>query len=272
MSRRTLIALLLAALAAVLAYYFISEKEAALRADVTPLKVLVAKSSIGRGLPLTEEKVAIDEIPGAYISPGAIASVSRDEVIRQWKKDYQGQFAVVPIAKGEQILSNKLSKILPGFAGVVPEGKRIMALTLDAASAVGGHMAPGNHVDILATFEHEYQNAKRTTTVVLVQNVMVTAVGDQTTLEKSAKSGPGLTSGNNTVTVCLAVSPEDATRLALSEKEGSLKLMLRSVGDEGPLDLPDQNLGSVLGPLMKVRKEEIKSAPPKRFQIIKGME
>ena len=92
MNRQTLIALLLAIIAALLTYYYISEKEAAVKADVTPIKVLVAKKPIPRGAALTGDKVLIDEIPGAYVMPGAIAAPDKDGVIKQWK-EYQGQFA-----------------------------------------------------------------------------------------------------------------------------------------------------------------------------------
>ncbi len=270
MNRQTLIALLLAVIAALLTYYYISEKEAAVKADVTPLKVLVAKKPINRGAVLTAEKVMIDEIPGAYVMPGAMASPSKKGVVQQWR-EVKGQFAVVPIAKGEQILPNKLSKILPGFAGVVPEGMRIISLALDASAAVGGHVRPGNHVDVLGTFEHTYKKAKRITTVMMAQNVLITAVGDQTTSSGSRNKTPYQLAGHGSLTVSLAVTPRDAVRLALAEQEGSLKLALRSVGDDQQLNLPDQNLGTVLGPLMKVNKNEIKPAE-KTIQIIRGLQ
>jgi len=250
MNRQTWIAILLAAIAALLAYYYISEREAAIKADATPLKVLVARSDLGRGAVLNSDRVEIAEIPGAYIMPGAIAAPTRDEVVRQWQRDFAGQFAVVAIAKGEQILPNKLSRVRPGFAGLVPEGKRIISLALDPAAAVGGHLAPGNRVDVLGTFEHMVQGAKRTSTVVLAQNLLVTAVGDQTAVDKGGKANPPHSSGGRVI-VALAVWPEDAGRLALAEKEGSLKLALRPVGDETLLDVPDANLGNVLGPLLK---------------------
>jgi pilus assembly protein CpaB len=270
MNRQTLIAILLAALAAMLTWYYLGEREAELKSDVTPVKVLVAKKPISRGSLLTEDKVSITEIPGAYVMPGAVSSATVKGVERQWEA-VKNQFAVVPLAKGEQILPNKLSKILPGFAGVVPEGMRIVALSLDPASAVGGHVKPGNRVDVLGTFDHEYRGVKRTSTVVLAQNVLVTAVGEETTADRAKEKSLGNAGGGGAPTLCLAVSPEDALRLSLSEREGALKLALRSMGDENLLDLPDQNLGSVLGPLLRVQKDEIKSAP-KRIEIIRGMQ
>ncbi|MEW6516430.1 MAG: Flp pilus assembly protein CpaB [candidate division FCPU426 bacterium] len=268
MNRQTLVALLLAAVAALLVYYYLSEKEAAVKADVTPLKVLVAKKPIGRGAALTGDRILVDEIPGAYVMPGAIASPTREGLLAQWKA-YKGQFAVVPIAKGEQILPNKLSKILPGFAGVVPEGMRIIALGFDPAAAVGGHIKPGNHVDLIGTFEHQFRGEKRITTVLLAQNLLVTSVGSETTADAPKSAEAGASGGS--LTISLAVSPEDALRLSLAESEGSLKIMLRSVGDENVADLSEQNLKTLLGPLLRAKQDDI--APAKRgVQIIRGLQ
>lgn len=269
MNRQTLVALLLAAAAAVLVYYYVSEKEAAVKADVTPLKVLVAKKPVARGAALTSDRVLVDEIPGAYVMPGAIASPSREGLLAQWKA-YQGQFAVVPIAKGEQILPNKLSKILPGFAGVVPEGLRIVAFGFDPAAAVGGHVKPGNRVDLIGTFEHQFRGEKRITTVLLAQSILVTSVGAETTAD-APKTGEAAGGAGGSLTVSLAVTPEDALRLSLAEQEGSLKLALRSVGDENLADLTEQNLKTLLGPLLKAKQEDI--TPAKRgIQIIRGLQ
>lgn len=268
MQRRLLLALALAALAAVLTWIYLNEREAELKAGVTPVKVLVAKRPIARGSALVADKVAIQELPGAYVMPGVISATTTEGVTRQWE-EIKGQFAVVPIAKGEQILPNKLSRILPGFSVVAPEGMRQVAFTLDPAAAVGGHLRPGNRVDVVGTFEHQFRGAKRITSVALVQNVLVTAVGAQTLADREGRNA-SLSAAAGDVTVCLAVTPTDALRLSLGEREGALKLVLRSLGDENMLDLADQNLGTLLGPLLRVPSEEVRSGP-RRIEIIRGL-
>lgn len=55
------------------------------------------------------------------------------------------------------------------------------------------------------------------------------------------------------------------------EQEGSLKLALRSVSDENLVDLSEQNLKTLLGPLLKAKQEDI--TPAKRgIQIIRGLQ
>jgi pilus assembly protein CpaB len=268
MNKQTVIAIALAAAAAVMSYYYLSEKEAAVRADVSPVKVLTAKKPIPRGGRLTLDKLTIQEVPGAYVQPGAISASSQESLLKQWN-DFNGQFAVVPLAKGEQVLPNKLSKLLPGFAGVVPEGMRIITFSLDAAAAVGGHLKPGNHVDVLGTFDFQFKGAKRLTTVMLSQNLLITGVGEETMADRSREKPEGAAAGGTIIS--LAVTPEDAVRLSLAEKEGSLKLSLRSLGDEDLLSLQDQSLSTVLGPLMRAQQDDIKSAP-RRMEIIKGLQ
>ncbi|NTV52133.1 MAG: Flp pilus assembly protein CpaB [Candidatus Firestonebacteria bacterium] len=270
MNKQTLIALVLAAAAALMSYYYLSEKEDAVRADVSPVKVLIAKKPIPRGGRLTLDKLTIQEIPGAYVMPGAVSASNQENLLKQWN-DFSGQFAVVPIAKGEQILPNKLSKLLPGFAGVVPEGMRIMTFALEAAAAVGGHLKPGNHVDVLGTFDFQFKGVKRLTTVVLSQDLLITGVGDETTADRGKDKPASYSASQGGTMISLALTPEDAVRLSLAEKEGSLKLALRSLGDEDKLSLPDQSLGTVLGPLMRTQADDIKSAP-RRLEIIKGLQ
>ena len=267
MNRQILIAVGLGALAAGLAYYYLSEKEAEIEAKTALVKVLAAKSPIKRGTMLSADKVAVIEMPAAYVMPGAVSAPSREDIVKAWK-NYENQFAMVPIAKGEQVLPNKLSKIMPGFAGTVPEGMRIVSFSLPAAAAIGGHVKPGNRVDVLGTFTHQIRKTKRITTVTLVQDVLVTAVGSRTTADATGESSPA--EGREPLVVSFALAPTDATRLTLAENEGRLKLSLRAQGDTDILKLPDQNLGTLLGPLMRVEKESIGSAP-KRIEIIKGM-
>ncbi len=270
MHKRLWIALGLATVAAVLTYVYISQQEAALRLAGTPIHVLVAKKSVARGSTLTADKVTIQAVPGAYLMPGAISSSDPDSVIKQWQ-EYKGQYALVPISKGEQILPNKLSRLVPGFAAAVPEGMRIVTLAMDPAGALGGHVRPGNRVDVLGSFDCTIKGIKRMTSVALVQNLLVTGVGDDTVdaLDKEKMTG---TVGGTVFLVSVAVTPEDALRLTLAEREGMLKLSLRSLGDEDLLALSDQSLGSVLGPLLRSTGGGEDRRSTHAVEIIKGTE
>ena len=271
MPRKILLALLLASLAALLTYYYINERIGEVAEKVTPLKVLIAKKNIKRGEILNIDKVLISEIPSAYIMPGAISASTEAGLKEQWQEG-TNQLAIVPIAKGEQILPNKLSEILPGFASVIPKGKRIIALEFSSAAAVGGHIKPGNQVDILASFKHQYKGDNRTTVVNLAQNIMIAAVSESTLSNKKNgfKSKQDLLGAHSNINVSLIVTPQQALKINLAQVEGKISLSLRSLGEEEILDLPDQNLGRVLGPLMKVSPEEI-SSEEKEIQIISGL-
>lgn len=270
MNRQLLAAVFLAGLAALATYYYLSEKEAAIQADGTPLVVLVAKQPMVKGSRIESGKLTVKRIPGAYVMPGALASSSSQEVQTIFE-NYRGQFILVDIDKGEQILPNKLSKLRPGFAGSIKPGQRIMAFNLPLSAAVGGHLQPGNHVDVLGCFEHRYKNQKRTTSVVLVQNVMVTSIGQSSIIGQHKVKQTMIENGQSSqIIVSLSLTPEDALRLSLAEQEGRLKLSLRAVHDDNQLNLGDSHLGSLLGPLMRVEKETIKPVK-KRIQIIKGL-
>lgn len=272
MDRMKWLALAAGVSAALLVYYFLAEREQALRAASSPIQVLVAKQTLGRGTRVSAENVSLAALPGAYVMPGAIAAPTRAEVIKLWQ-DSKNQFALVPILRGEQILFNKLTRLSPGFAGLIPEGQRAVSLALEPAAGLAGHLKPGQRVDVMGVFSHQFQNQHRTTAVVLVQNALVVAVGEETLAGAEAANGgkfpAGPGNGRGTVLVSLAAGAEDAVRLALAAREGELQLALRSPGDDQQLDFADQNLGSLLGPLLKVRKEEIQSTG-RRVEIIRG--
>lgn len=253
MNRQIIFASALAAAAAGLAYFYLSAQEAAIKASAAPWFVMVAKRALGPGTGLASEHVLVREIPAAYVMPGAVASASSRGLHDQWEK-YCGQTALAPVAKGEQILSNKFSARPPGFAALVPEGLRSAAFALEPAAANAGRLRPGNFVDVLAALGCPGPNARSRMMVMLAQNVQVLAVGAGNGPDKgrsrSEDWGPA-----GTVEVCLALAPADLLRISWAEKEGSLKLALRGIGDEQECFCQPQTLETVISPALGNEKK-----------------
>jgi pilus assembly protein CpaB len=271
MTRQLWYALICAALATLLVFFYLAQHDRQWAKQSQPLRVVVANRNISSGEPLTADMFDLAEIPSAYVMPGAFtpANPAQDEMV--WKKIH-GHFAIAAIQKGEQLLHNKVSRNLPGVAQALAEGKRLMALSLASADLAGGHIRPGQYIDIIASFTHTLRGQTQTSTVCLVQHVLVATLGEQTLAQTGKNSKQQVLLGDNSQQVIgLALAPADALRLALAEQEGRIKLLLRPEGDEQILDLADQNVGTVLGPLLRVRAEDIRQikAP---MQIIQGRE
>ena len=135
------------------------------------------------------------------------------------------------MVSGEVVLVSKLS----GFGEKVPitqklgENTRAMAIKVDAVTAVGGFVTPGDFVDIVLT----QGRASDIRAVTILQNIRVIGVDQQ--------SEEQVDSPEIARTITVEVTPLDGQKLALAQKAGTLSLTLRTldgVVDE-PLDMVD---------------------------------
>ena len=204
-------------LAAIFAYAWFAARERALLEMSSPAPVLVASRYIACGARVDPSAVEMKSFPRAFIQPGALAAV----------KDADGQLALAPIAPGEQVLANKLTKSGVALSLAVPPGKRAVTVAVDAAAGVAGLLKPGDLVDVVVT-TGEGGNPR---TSVLMQAAPVLAVGKSFSAEPSRKEEEGSLLGAQVDTVTLAASPYEAQALAHFELAGRVKLLLRGPGD-----------------------------------------
>lgn len=181
---------------------------------------------------------------------------ARHNLAMQDKNAVIGQITRVPIQAGEQVLSSKIADQVRdvGFSASVPEGKRAVAVGVTEVIASGGHISPGDYVDVIGLFEvyaptdangnptgsgprdtagkDQGDKPKVYTAVTLLQNIQVLAVAqnDDASLQPgSEKKSNGKPDQAKSVT--LAVTPEQAEKLTLAENIGELRLSLRPFGD-----------------------------------------
>ncbi len=210
-------------LAALLAFGWFSSRERALDELSAPAPALVAARHIPSGTRLGPAMLETRNIPRAFIQPGALRSV--DEAA--------GQLAVAPIAAGEQILANKVTRGGVALALAVPPGKRAVAVGVDAAGGVAGLLQPGDLVDVIASTEDG--GAPRTW--MLLQAAPVLAVG-KAFAAGAERDGDGGFFEAPADTVTVAASPLEAAQLAHMELTGRVKLVLRAPGDGERIPLP----------------------------------
>lgn len=133
---------------------------------------------------------------------------------------------------------------------------RAMAIKVNAETAVGGFVTPGDSVDVLLT---EGQNAGLRT-VTILQNIKVIGVDQD--------SDVGNDSPEVARTVTVEVTPDQGQRLALAQQAGILSLTLRNnVGAE------DQPLDSLkLSDLMRDVSPVPEMASAPRITVRRGVE
>ena len=196
------------------------------QADASPsseiVEVLVARSEIAFGQLIEGHLVERqawprDALPsGAFLELEALVPSGRENLRRA-----KGSFF-----PGEPFLASKVSNFGDKVTLVqkLGENTRAMAIKVDAVTAVGGFVTPGDFVDVVMT-QGSSQDLRAVT---ILQNSRVIGV-EQQSEEKTDQPEVART-------ITVEVSPEQGQRLALAQQAGKLSLTLRTL--EGVSDMP----------------------------------
>lgn len=221
-----IVTVLVAIITGVLVYRYLLQVQEA--SQMEPLiDVMVARVNISEGTLITQDMIKRSKMPEKYVHPMAI----RDT------KDVLNHYAGIDILPDQTILAGHLivedrAKELPYK---IPEGLRAITVGVNPVSGLGGHIKPGHCVDVLVIYK-EPSGSEQTVTVTLLQDILVLAVGPD--LEKKEE-----VQACNEVT--LAVRPEDAQLIALSESVGRIKLTLRPLGHLEKPSLPHVSIDAL---------------------------
>lgn len=203
-----IIALTLSIICGMMIYSFLSKND---KVDTDKTAVVVAAMDIAPGTEMTADMVRLELIPKELVQQGAMHKV--DEAV--------GKRLKMAVNAGDQITQKRLNAVgaMDSFIGTIPNDKRAVTITVDDVSGVAGFIAPASYVDVLS-IEGDGKD-RRTRGRMLLQNVMVLAVGNTDITSDSVKKN------ENVKTVTLAVDPRDAVELRVAQAEGKLSLVLR---------------------------------------------
>ena len=208
--RKQMLVLFLALGLATVATAAVGGRGASVRTATGP--EVVAAVALARGSVLAPAEVRLISVPLPFRSPGALTAVA----------GVAGRVLSANLAPGEPVSQGDLETASEaGLSYQIPAGLRAETVAVSAVSGVGGHLEPGNRVDaavVLAATSPGNAMAS-----LFLTNVPVLAV------ESPGQTGVGSPTAAYT-SVTLAVTPEDAVRLALAAQTGTLQLFLRPMG------------------------------------------
>ena len=213
--------------------------------------VVVAAADLSLGAALRREDVTTGPFPAGKAPEGAFAKP--EEVLERG--------LIVPVVKHEPILSAKLApkEAGAGLPPVIPEGMRAVSVRVNEVIGVAGYVLPGSRVDVIATASPTTSAADTISKVVLA-NVLTLTAG--TRIEQDQKEGKPV----QVTVVTLAVTPEQAERLALASTEGKIQLALRNPLDQSapatPGIKPAVLLGTVKGSAPAMTSAKAKPGQP----------
>jgi len=133
-------------IAALLSMLYLKSREAAIMArlkgpEVPNISVVVAKTNLMKGQEITADLFAVREIPQNYVHDDAIFPGEFDR--------YVGRSLIANLGAGKTLLKSFMDESFPvDFSDIIPMGKRALTVTVDDINSIGGHLRPGNRVDL----------------------------------------------------------------------------------------------------------------------------
>lgn len=241
------------AVASLLVYVYLSKQASSgsSQAAAPAISVVVAGRDIPARTLVTNAMLQIRALPAAQVPRDGVTALP----------DVEGKVALSPIAAGQPVTQSLVAVrgVEMGLAYAVPAGMRAVTVALDPVSGVAGFIKPGDHVDVLTTFD---EGNGRSATRTALQNVTLLATGalvlpshapeDRGVLNNNGIAAPAETptpKPQEIPNATVAVTPDDAQKLVLAASRGKLQLALRPADDQNRTDLPVLNSTVITGPV-----------------------
>lgn len=189
------------------------------------VEIYIARSEIAFGQTIEKHHVTTHLWPrealpaGVFTELGVLVPDSRQQLRRAKGRFYPGEVMI------HSKVSNFGEKVT--LVQKLGENTRAMAIEVDAVTAVGGFVTPGDWVDIVLT-----QGAKMDLrAVTILQNIRVIGVDQQS---EELSDQPEIAR-----TITVEVTPQQGQRLALAQKAGTLSLTLRTLDgvEDEPMEM-----------------------------------
>ncbi len=219
------------------------------------VKLLIAVKKIERGKPVTDDVIAIREIPLAYVDERAIRESEKNKILG---------LKVGNTVKEQQLLlwsdltatdehKDLSALVLPGYRAV-----SIKAARDDTSIAL---IKPGDYVDVIGvigagTAVNEAKNA-----VVLLQRVLVLATGTDTSPDqaKDTKEANPYASEN---LLTLSLTLTEAQVLALAAERGRLAVAVRHPDDQARTSgIVDLNFNQIVDEKERAKIRNVRTGP-----------
>lgn len=245
--------LVIAVLAAGLLTFWVSRflegREAALKARLAEemnrqkrVSVLVPVRDLPVGTAVGSDEFAARDVP---------ADLVFDDVIRASEFDAVTDLKLVrAVARGRPVRRADLEALRArDFSDMLEVGKRALTIEIDSVNSAAKMLKPGNHIDLYLLTSGAASSKSMTgkpaggdsekTARLLLSNVVVIATGQDVrardlgeAFDQRAGQDGRAQDGQGYDSLTLSVSPEQAARISLAQKVGSLRAVLRNAADK----------------------------------------
>ncbi|MBX3250765.1 MAG: Flp pilus assembly protein CpaB [Myxococcales bacterium] len=230
-----------------------------------PVEVLMARSDIRIGEPLTTQKLGTRRIPQAYLEDRHVLASDKERVL--------GIRLGNAVRANQSVLWTDLATTTSerrDLSTLLRAGMRALTVRTGQTSAFGGLLRAGDRVDVLLTATRPNSETDRVT-IPLLQNILVLAVGADT-------GGPDLSDDQQEAAaerrgreVSLAVTLDQATMLTHAKDRGQIQLVLRNPVDDTIIEgVPETTDTDLIAAEERARRNKARPAAVQGIERIDG--
>ncbi len=263
MNRRALLlAVIVAALGALLLVFYVRrfEQEAS---GGERVKLLAVVKPIDRGVAITDDMLSAREVPQAYVEDRAVKASEKAKIV--------GLRVGNGVQPGQTLLWTDLAIATDerrDLSSLVQPGNR--AVTVRASSSDDKSHAlirPGDYVDVVATMPTGAAEGR--TAVVLLQRVLVLAVGLETAPDPIADKKEG--QAQRDLMLTLSLNLQEAQMIALAVEKGRLSVALRNPDDQRIVEgIPDMPASAIMDRGQREKVQSVRRTAPIRLEAVGG--
>ena len=231
-------AVVLAMLAAVLAYQYLTKADERAEDKVEQVDAYVVVREIPKGTAggtaFDEGLIELREVTKKDLPPSAIASDDQITDLVAAATLVEGQIVVTEMFQSANTVS--------GFSGRVEEGMMAVTFQVDSQQGVGGFIVPGDSINAMVTFDGtdvtKGSSAVLQTTAYLIPGLEVLAVGATTADTQTAEGEQAAAQNLGLITV--SATPRQAQQIAHAQNgAGVLYISLNAPGfDPEAFEIP----------------------------------
>ncbi|CAE6763216.1 hypothetical protein R69927_03896 [Paraburkholderia domus] len=234
-----------------LLYKYLTDRENNLKAEMTARRV---RAGIEVVVPAQDSPIGTPLSNGNFVSREIAPDLVYDDMIRADAfQQYRSSHLVKPVRRGLPLRAGDIDALSGrDFADRVPLGQRAITVEIDTVNSTALMLRPGNHVDVYwvgKVFHADQTSDEKKMAQLIMPNVLILATGQDMRPRDAGEaqeqeqaiansSAMNRQEGMGYTTVTLQVPVDEAPRIALAQKTGGLRLILRNSEDKGTDDVP----------------------------------
>lgn len=221
------------------------------------VKLLVMVKKIERGKAVTDDVLAVREIPLAYVDDRAIRESEKNKILglKVGNTIKEQQFLLWSDFTATDERKDLSSLVLPGYRGV-----SIKAARDDMSIAL---IKPGDYVDVIGVIGSANALSEAKNAVVLLQRVLVLATGTDTSPEQARDTKDGrqpASQQDNLLTLSLTLT--EAQVIALAAERGHLAVAVRHPDDQARTNgIVDLNFSQIVDEKERAKIRNVRTGP-----------